>query len=233
MHSIHKEGIFLNETGRMVGNMASKLRELLSGHIRNNINKYFLLSVTFATGVAAGAFAVNGLSSIQRHELTSYLDGFLDLMDGYSVKSSELLRLSVLDNAKLVVLLWILGVSIIGIPFIFLAIGIKGFITGFSSGFIIKMLGIKGVLFSVVGFLTKEIIIVPCIIALGVNGINFSMNMISNRSIKNMIRNDLKTNFAAYSAAVVFYSGILFTGILFEAYVTPVLIRIVAPIIKG
>src|SRR5690606_34546551 len=114
-----------------------------------------------------------------------------------------------------------LGVSIIGIPFIILVIGIRGFITGFSSGFLIKSLGARGILFSAIAILSKEIIVIPCIIALGVNGINFSLNIISSRSIRRITKDDLKTNFAAYSAATIFYSSILFIGILLEAYITP------------
>ncbi len=213
--------------------MKSKLRELLSRHFKNNIHKYFLLAVAFATGVAAGAFAVNGLSSLQRYELTSYLNGFMELLDGHAVDSSELLRISVEDNVKIVLLLWVLGVSVIGIPFIFITIGIRGFITGFSSGFIIKALGVKGAVFSVFAFLPKELVAVPCLIALGVNGINFSQNIVRKRSFQNTLRNSFKTNLLAYSGASIFYSGILFAGILMEAYITPVLVRMIAPYVTG
>jgi len=71
----------------------------------------------------------------------------------------------------------------------------KGFITGFTSGFIIYIMGFKGVLFTFLTILPKEIIMVPCIIALGVNGIKFSLNIVKDKSAKQMSKNSLKTNF--------------------------------------
>ncbi|MCX7708822.1 MAG: stage II sporulation protein M [Clostridia bacterium] len=209
--------------------MISKIIDMLIKHIKNNSSTYFALFLAFIVGLSAGAFTVNGLSTIQRDELSHYFQGFLQLLDSQTLDSSELLKVSLLENLKIVTVLWILGVSIIGIPFIYLIIGIRGFITGFSSGFIIEALGMKGILFSLFALIPKEIIVIPCIIALGVNGINFSLNIIKNKSIRSISRESLRTNFFAYCFVTMFYSCFIMGGILLEAYVTPVLIRMIAP----
>ena len=192
---------------------------------------YFLLMMTFIVGVSAGAFTVNGLSAMQADELNNYFHGFLQLLGNQTVDGNELLKIALVANAKLVAVLWMLGVTIIGIPFIFAITGIRGFITGFSSGFILKTLGAKGVLFTICSLLPKEIIIVPCTIALGVNGVNFSLNMIKSRSIKHFSKESLKKNFIAYCFITAFYSCFIFAGILVEAYIIPVIVKIAAPII--
>jgi stage II sporulation protein M len=211
--------------------LLQKVRELLYEHLRANLNRYFLLLVVFVIGVSAGAFTVNGLSTLQKDELIQYLKGFFHIMDKQNINSSELLMVSVQENAKTIVLLWLLGITIIGIPFIFLLILVKGFIVGFSSGFIIKMMGFKGVLFSLLTFFPKEIIIVPCIIALGVNGINFSLNMIKSKSIKQVLKQNLRMDFLGYSLFTVFFSVFILVGTLIETYIVPVFIRIINPII--
>jgi stage II sporulation protein M len=193
---------------------------------------YFLLLTAFIIGVSAGAFTVNGLSSIQRDELTNYFQGFLQLLDNQKVDSGELLRISLTDNFKLVIALWVLGLTIIGIPFIFLLMGLRGFLTGFSSGFIIEAIGTKGALFSLLVLFPKELIIVPCIIALGVNGINFSMNIMKNKSTKLLSKESLRTRFVAYSFVTLFYSCFIFFGGLVEAYITPIVVRIIAPFVS-
>lgn len=213
--------------------MISKIFSMIVKHIKNNLNTYFALLLTFIIGLSAGAFTVNGLSTMQRDELTNYFQGFLQLLDSQSLDSGELLKVSLVENIKIISVLWILGVTIIGIPFIYIIIGIRGFITGFTSGFIIEALGMKGILFTIFGILPKEIIIIPCIIALGVNGINFSLNIIKSRSIKHLSKESLRTNFLAYCFATVFYSCIVMGGILLEVYITPVLIKIIAPIVTG
>ena len=115
--------------------------------------------MVFVVGISAGAFTVNGLSTIQSEELNIYFQGFLQLLDYQTIDSNELFKISLMENMKIVGVLWILGVTIIGIPFIYVAIGIRGFITGFSSGFIIKALGLKGVLFTLLALLPKEILL--------------------------------------------------------------------------
>lgn len=207
--------------------MIKKIRSTMTEHLNKNKNTYLFLFLTFVTGVSAGAFTVNGLSSIQRTELTNYFQGFLQLFENQRVDSNEILQISLVDNARFVAVLWALGVTIIGIPLIYFFVGVRGFITGFTSGFIIDLMGLKGVVFTLFSIVPKEIIIIPCIIALGVNGINFSINIIRSRSIKRVNKENLKTGFLAYCFTTAFFSCFIFGGILVESYITPVCIRII------
>ncbi len=211
--------------------MLSNIRKPLLRHVKNNIKTYFLLILAFVIGVSAGAFTVNGLSLGQSEELKHYVQGFMSLMNNQKINSSELLKISLMENAKIVLALWILGVTIIGVPFIFILVGIRGFITGFSSGFIVSALGVKGVIFTFFTMLPKELVIIPCILALAVSGINFSLDIVKKRSIKHISKESLKSNFFSYCFITLFYFGIIFGGILLEAYVTPLLARILIPFI--
>jgi stage II sporulation protein M len=200
-------------------------------HAKSNANIYFPLLLAFIIGVSAGAFTVNGLSVSQRAELANYFTGFIQLLGNQRIDSSELLKVSIIENLKIVSIIWILGLTIIGIPFIFIIVGIRGFITGFSAGFIVEALGMKGVIFTLCSLLPKEIIIIPCIIALGVNGVNFSLKMIKNKSKKHLSKDNLKTNILAYCFLTLFFSSFIFIGILVEAYITPVFIRMITPVV--
>jgi len=212
--------------------MLKTIREILIKHIKNNIKTYFFLFLSFVFGISCGAFTVNGLSVLQNSELTDYLQGFLQLMDNQKINSSEIFNAALRDNAKIILALWVLGVTIIGVPLIYLIIAVRGFITGFSSGFIIKALGYKGTALVAFGILPKEIIIVPCLVALGVSGINFSRDILKSKSTKQFSRNSLKANLAAYCLVTLIFAAIIFTGILVEAYITPVTIRMVSQIIS-
>jgi stage II sporulation protein M len=211
--------------------LLSKIREMIVKHIKNNFNTYFFLLLAFVIGISAGAFTVNGLSAIQREELMNYFQGFIHLLDNQKVDTNELLRISIYEYIRIIAVLWVLGLTIIGIPFIFILLGIRGFITGFCSGFIIQTLGLKGAMFTLFALLPKEFIIIPCLIALGVNGINFSLNIMKNKSIKRISKESWKTRFAGYCVLTMFYTCLVFIGILLEVYVTPVLIRMLSPII--
>lgn len=212
--------------------MVKQLQNVLKDHVSANRNSYLFLLMAFMLGVCAGAFTVNGLSTMQMDELSNYFHGFIQLFNNENMKSSDLFSIALLENLKLIGLLWILGVSIIGLPFIFLIFGVKGFITGFSSGFIIRVLGMKGLLFSGFALLPKEIIIVPCLIAMGVNGINFSMRIAKNKSSEGIQKSSLKAAFVSYCMITVLFTAIILAGILFDAYVTPILLRIVLPVLQ-
>lgn len=205
-----------------------QLQNTIKEHMKNNRNSYLFLLMAFTLGVSAGAFTVNGLSTMQRDELAHYFQGFLQLFDNLNVNSSELFYIALLQNLKLIGLLWILGVTIIGLPFIFIILGIRGFITGFSSGFIISALGMKGLLFSGLALLPKEIIIVPCLIAIGVNGINFSMNIAKNKPRDVNKKLGLKSAFVSYCLVTLLLSCIILAGIIFDAYITPTLLRMIS-----
>lgn len=211
--------------------MFKKLQSVIGEHISKNRNAYLFLLMAFILGVSAGAFTVNGLSIMQRDELTNYFQGFIQLLNNQNIESSELFTTACMENLKLIGLLWILGVTIIGIPFIFIIMSVKGFIAGFSSGFIINVLGLKGLLFTTFALLPKEIIIVPCLIAIGVNGINFSLRIAKNKTGHDNLKESLKTSFVSYCFVTAFFSCIILAGIILDAYITPVMIRIIAPAI--
>jgi len=212
--------------------LVKQLRNVMKDHVTTNRNAYLFLLMAFMLGVCAGAFTVNGLSTMQMDELSNYFQGFIQLFNNENMKSSDLFSIALLENIKLIGILWILGVSIIGLPFIFLVLGVRGFITGFSSGFIIRVLGMKGLLFSGFALLPKEIIIVPCLIAIGVNGINFSMRIAKNKSTDGIQKSSLKKAFLSYCIITLLFTGIILAGILFDAYITPILLRIVLPALQ-
>ncbi len=213
--------------------MFSSAKEALLKHIKSNSSTYFFLLLAFIVGVSAGAFTVNGLTSMQREELQNYFGGFLHLLYNQNIDSGELFKMTALENFKLIAVIWVLGVSIIGIPFIYVAVGIRGFITGFSSGFIIYSLGIKGVLFLMFSLLPKEIIVIPCIIIIGVNGIKFSLSIIKSKSKKQISKESLKNNFLSYCMITVFISCFVLGGVLIEVYIVPTFMRLIGPLITG
>lgn len=198
-------------------------------HLKNNSGRYFSLYMIFIVGVSAGAFTVNGLSTLQNEELSNYLQGFFEIVEKQRFNSNELLMISFQENIKAVALLWVLGVTIIGIPFIYLLVLVKGFIIGFSSGFIIKAMGGKGILFTFLTILPKEIILIPSIIALSVNGVNFSLNMIKSKSIKQILNQNLRMEIVRYTLFTLFFSVFVFFSSVIETYIIPVFIRIITP----
>ncbi len=203
--------------------MSTTVKNIVKKHFINNLSLYIIVTLSFTIGICTGAFTVNTLNLEQSKELATYLQEFINILGVQSINNVELFNLSIFNNMKTVILLWVLGITVIGIPFILIIIGIKGFVTGFTVAVIIQNLNFKGLLFAFLGIFPQNLIIIPCYIIIGVICIKFSILLF--KSIKRHIHSDLKTAFITYSTAILLLLFVLVIGGLIEAYISPILIK--------
>ena len=70
-------------------------------------------------GVIFGAVLVNSLSFSQKEDLFYYLSQFFgQVIKGEIAASHEMFSQSIIHNVKYISLIWILGISVIGLPVI-------------------------------------------------------------------------------------------------------------------
>jgi stage II sporulation protein M len=153
--------------------------------------------------------------------MSKYFNGFLKLLNDSEVNKLSLFKISMLDNIKIIALFWILGFTVIGFPIYYIVIGMRGFTTGFSSGVIMGVLGTKGILISTICFLPKEILVIPCLIALGVNGIKLSRGILKNwlkKSLKN--EKGVKQKIGPYSFVTAFFSFFIILATILEVFIS-------------
>ncbi len=201
--------------------MVQKIYKFISVSIKDNLYTFLGLFLFYIIGIILGSFAVNDLDLQQKDDMTKYLNGFLKLLNSNEVNSMSLFKMSFIDSFKIILVFWILGFTVIGIPVYFIIIGMRGFTTGFSSGVIMGVLGVKGILISTICFLPKEIIVIPCIIALAVNGIKFSRAIFRSWIKKtNKDENVIAQKIGPYSLLTIFFSVLLFLATLFDAYIS-------------
>lgn len=204
-----------------------RVQENILNHIKSNIGIYFLVLIFFAIGVAAGAFTVRAMDDVQKQSLIKYLQGFFQIFTSQKVNSMAVLSQSIKNNIQTVFVLWILGITVIGIPVTLLVIGIRGFIIGFTVGFLIDGLGMKGLLFTLLVILPQNLIIVPCLIGISVLSISFSLMMIKDRMARRWTNNYWQ-KFFSYFLLVIILLLISICGSLIEAYITPVFIKLMS-----
>lgn len=194
------------------------LKEKLTKHIKYNYILYIVIIMSFMIGIASGAFTVNNLSEVQKDEISNYISKFYQIASSTSINSMQIFRQSILNNFETVFILWLLGATIVGIPFIFLVIGMRGFILGFSVGILINELKLKGIIFTFLAILPQNIFILLGILFIAVTSINFSLYILKNRKFS---INELFSQFISYTFIV--YAGFLavIIGCLIESYVSP------------
>lgn len=211
----------------------NRFQKNLKAGIRGHSKRYIALGSVFALGIAGGTFAIKGLSASQFTELNNYINGFLQLAQNESFNNTELFAISLKENVKFIFLLWLSGITVIGIPFIYLLVSARGFVIGFSSGLFIKCLGVKGSLFAIASIFPSEFITVPCFIILAANGLFFSFNIIRSRSFKDTLHRNIKTELVRYSLLTVLLGFIVAAGCFIDSYVSPVFVRTILPALPG
>lgn len=209
--------------------MISNVCKSIKVYINDNKYTFLGLFLFYIIGIVLGSFAVNDLDFQQKDDMTKYLNGFLKILNSDEVTKMSLFKISLLDNFKTIIVFWILGFTVIGIPVYYVIIGMRGFTTGFSSGVIMGVLGTKGILISSICFLPKEIIVLPCLIALGVNGIKLS-KAIFKKWVKKAEENLIKQRIGTYSFFTAFFSLFLFLAAIFDAYISSGTINILSKI---
>lgn len=166
----------------------SNLKNLIAENIITYFKEYLIVTIFFIIGIIIGVIFVNNLSTNQSSEVNTYITVFLDtLKNGFQLEYVELLKNSLLQNLILVLLLWFVGATLIGMPLVFAIIMFRGFCLGYTISALIYVLGIsKGILFVILELFLQNIIFIPAIIALAVSGVRLYKTVMKNRNSENI-----------------------------------------------
>ena len=87
---------------------------------------------------------INNSNEQSKNEINGYINGFIDTIkdEKYEVDKMKLAKLSIIENLKLVLIIWVAGSTIIGIPLIYVITSYKGFCIGYTISAIILSLGL-------------------------------------------------------------------------------------------
>lgn len=205
-------------------------RNSVQAYMKEHLPLYVFVSVLFVMGVIFGALMVNALTLEQKQELSRYLGNFIQTVDqGTEFSAQQSFTTLFGMHLKWILLIWLLGLSIIGLPLILILDFIKGVLIGFTVGYMVGELSWKGLLFSLVSVAPQNLIIIPAILMASVTGISFSMYMIRNRILQR--QGTIAQPFISYSMLTLSAGAIMVGVALFEVYVTPTLMKWVTPML--
>ncbi|MGE8204402.1 stage II sporulation protein M [Heyndrickxia sp. NPDC080065] len=195
-------------------------------HVQDFSSIYSFIIVLFLMGVVFGAIIVNSLSIDQKEDLFHYLNQFFgQVSDGKVAAPADLFQLSFFHNVKFLSLMWVLGISIIGLPIILILLFIKGVVVGFSVGFLVNQMGWGGFLLSFVTVLPQNLFIIPMFIFVAVVAVGVSLKLIRKIFIRQNMGFQIIPMFAQYIVALVIAIGVVSIAAGIEAYLSPVLMK--------
>ena len=97
---------------------------------------------------------------------------------------------------------------------------------GFSVSFLLTEFGLKGLIFSLLAILPQNIFIIPGLIILAVLSITYSVNFLKRKKTYYFKTTKIQ-NILNYSIGVAMISIFFIVGSFVEAYLTPLLMKIV------
>jgi stage II sporulation protein M len=198
-------------------------------HIQTQKSIYLFVSVLFLVGVVFGAVIVNTLDVNKKGELLQYLHYFFrGLAQDDIADPSVAFQHSIGDYLKMLALMWILGLSVIGIPIMLVYLFFKGLVTGFTIGFLMNQLSWKGLWFAIAAVVPINIIVIPVLLVLSVAGIQFSITLVRKRFIHT--RGPIYPQFVRYSILASILTICLVLVAATEAYISPSLMKNVIPL---
>ncbi|MCL2382751.1 MAG: stage II sporulation protein M [Oscillospiraceae bacterium] len=166
----------------------SRIRDIVQTHIEERIKEYFIASVLFIVGVIAGVIFINNSSEYQQNEISYHLDSFVvSLQNDHVINDGALLLDSLANNIGIGILLWFMGMSVIGILAVYLIIVFRGFVLGYTIASAIAFWGTgRGMLFIGTSLFLQTLIFVPVILAISVSGMKLYNSIIKDRRKENI-----------------------------------------------
>lgn len=211
--------------------MLGYLRQNFGMYLKANIVAYFFMILILVIGIVVGALAVKILPDEQKSELINYLRIFFTgLAQGTEdVASSEtMIGIVMFNNAKTVVLMWILGFTIVGIPFVLFILFTRGFIIGFTVGFLVNEYVMKGLLFAFASVLPHNLFAVPAILVLSVSATTFSLMLLRRKTYGKV---NIWYEAVRYSIVCMIILAIMLFAALLEVYISPVFMKLAASLL--
>lgn len=198
-------------------NRETKIKPLgIIDHINQNIFLYLLCLIFLSTGIVLGFYNVKYMPNSDKSSIIKWIESSLNILKSQSISSRSILISSISNYIPLVLMLWFLGLTIVGIPIILGLNILKGYALGFSFSFIINNFGIKGIWVGIGTILLQNIIFIPCIIILSVYSMELSINILRNRLHKGILG-----EIVTYSFKFIIIFIVMFLGFFIEAYIAP------------
>lgn len=194
---------------------------IITSHIINNLRAYLSVIVVFLIGIVLGVVVINNSSAEQITQINDYINNFIsDLKEYGDIDKTTLLAETFFNNLYLILALWFVGSTVIGIPIVYGMIAYKGFCLSYTISSSIITLGTwNGTVFSLASMLLQNIIYIPCMMALAVSGIKLYKSI-----LKDKRRENIKFEIIRHIMFSALIGSIMLLGTLVETYISTNLI---------
>lgn len=181
-----------------------------------------LISLSLIIGAFIGAVMANTIDINEYNQLSKFMGNFINDFNILNLNKSEIFYECMVKYGKTALIIWFLGFIPMGIIVIFIIVFAKGLSYGFTTAFIIRSFGTKGILYILALYVPQNIILIPVYFLIAFTGLKYIFREMDNNktSSKNSVI-ELKSYFVAIMIAGVF----IILASLTDVFITPILIN--------
>lgn len=207
--------------------LAGGIGSLIADYMRRRFPLFLGLILLLFMGIVFGTISVQSLSPAQKSDLSGYIQGFYgSFPQEISVSNRQALaKQGMVDNiVKTTGLMWLLGLTVIGAPLILGIVFLRGFVIGFTVGFIVEEMFLTGIALSAASILPHNLLVIPAVIIGGVGALSFSIS-----AFKTLIGNNQESTYPQFISCTfvaIVSSSLLALAAFVEAFITPVFIQL-------
>ncbi len=199
--------------------------------LKIKINKkiFVFLFVLMLIGIIAGSIFTTILNSSDKKLVVDHLNDFINNINNNKLDYLFSLKSNLITNIGYVMLIWLLGISVIGLPIIIIMFFTKCFILGFSVGSVLITFKLKGILVSLVYIFPGQVISLLFLLLLMMYSMSFTFRMFYAILKKKSL--DFKLIINKYFKILLIVLGVIILMSLYDTYLMPRLIKLLIPFI--
>lgn len=205
-----------------------KIWDKFKANFKINKKVFIFLCVIFIIGVIASSLFVTILTIEDKKIVTDEITNFITNIEDINYITS--MKNIFISNISFILLAWLLGISIIGIPISLIMLFGKSFILGFTVGSFILTYKLKGVLLSFIYVFPCQIINMFILIYMFTYILILSFKILESVTKKKSF--DFKLVMNKYKKVLFTSLIIIVLSNLYEIFIMPSLIKLVLPLIK-
>lgn len=153
------------------------LDKLKYGTINNKKIIFFLIGLALI-GIISGSIFITILSKSDQSLVREYITNFMNNIFNNQVNYSETLTNSLINNLGYIIIVWLLGISIIGMPIVIFMFFSKIFVLGFSVSSFILTYKAKGLLLAFFYIFPQHIVSIIIYTLVTLYSVKMSNNLI-------------------------------------------------------
>ena len=199
----------------------SQVSSYLSQKFKSHLHLWSFLAAVILCGLIFGGVVAGELSSGDTVILANAVQHLLISIQQHQLAASgELWWQRLIGDSQVLALIWLFGVSVIGVPLIVITLFLRAFSIGFAVGFTVLQFGWKGFLVAGIAIFLHQIISMAVLMCAGITAIQFSTQLLSQSNPLSL----LSWRFFKYTFVFLLCLLGLMIGAFIQAYLAPYLL---------